>query len=150
MTEENVRSGRALFTGEGRLENGGAPCISCHNLDRSDVTAGGALAKDLTDVFARLGGTGVEALIRDSPFPVMSGAFESKPLLDGEVFDLVAFLQFVAENDAAAPGPRYGTRLFFSGLTGALLLVGMFAGLWFRGKRDTVNRAIYDRQVKSR
>ena len=149
VTTENVNSGRALFTGKARFENGGPTCISCHNVDRSDVIAGGALAKDVTNAHSRLGWAGVKAIIATAPFPAMSKAFDGTPLTDQEVFDLTAFLQHVDGDEASGRGPHYSLRLLLSGLGGAMLLMGVFGGVWLRGKRKSVNHEIYERQVKS-
>lgn len=147
ITEKNISSGKALFMGEKGFENGGPTCISCHNVDRAGVTAGGALAKDLTNAHTRLGQAGVKAIIANSPFAAMNQAFAGKRLTDAEVFDLAAFLQ--QTDGASGRGPHYGARLFFSGVGGAILLIGLFSGVWFRAKRRSVNHAIYERQVTS-
>lgn len=149
VTGDDVDSGRALFVGTRRFENGGPTCISCHNVDRQGITAGGALAKDVTNAHSRLGWAGLKAIIGNSPFPAMNKAFAGKPLTDDEVFDLAAFLQHVDGDDARIPGPRYGLRLFLAGLGGSILLIGLFGGVWIRGKRKSVNHTIYERQVKS-
>jgi cytochrome c2 len=149
ITEENIRSGRMLFVGKHRFANGGPTCNSCHNVKHDGVMAGGALAKDLTDAYSRLSGAGVTAMMASSPYPAMKQAFEGKPLTDEELFDLTAFLQYVDNESASQRGRRYGVRLFFSGLGGAIVLVGLFSGVWLFSKKRSVNHAIYERQVKS-
>jgi mono/diheme cytochrome c family protein len=149
VTIENVNSGRALFMGRVRFENGGPTCNSCHNVDRAGVIAGGALAKDVTNAHGTLGWAGVKAIIANAPFPAMSKAFDGTPLTDQEVFDLTAFLQHVDGDDASGRGPHYSLRLLLTGFGGAMLLMGVFGGVWLRGKRRSVNHEIYERQVKS-
>ncbi len=149
VTEENVRSGRLLFVGKKRFANGGPTCNACHNLQFDGAITGGTLAKDLTDSYARLSGIGVKAMMASSPFPAMRQAFKGKPLTDDELFDLTAFLQYVGSESGTQSGRRYGARMFFSGLGGAILLVGLFGGVWYRAKKRSVNHAIYERQVKS-
>lgn len=149
VTQENIDSGRLLFTGEKRFANGGPTCISCHDVKRDDFMAGGALAKDLTDAYSRLTGAGVKAIIRAAPFPAMKQAFEGKPLTEGELVDVTAFLEYV---DREGPSPvqrRYAARLLLSGAGGAIIVLGLFGGVWLRGKKRSVNHAIYERQVKS-
>ena len=146
-SEEGIRSGQMLFNGGRRFTNGGATCHSCHNIDRADVVAGGTLAKDLTNAHSRMGTASVKSIIANAPFPVMATAYEGKPLTDQEVIDLAAFLQNV--DSASGGGPYYGARLFFSGLGGAVVLFGLFAGVRTRSKKNSVNHEIYERQVKS-
>ena len=146
-TAEDILAGKALFTGELRLKNGGATCITCHNVDRADIPAGGALARDLTNAHSRLGEAGVMAILTSPPFPAMNKAFAKVPLTRREVFQITAFLQSM--DVASSKGPNYGTRLFVSGLGGAILLLGLFSGVWVRGKRRSVNHEIYDRQVRA-
>ncbi len=149
VTEEDVRSGRLLFVGKKRFANGGPTCNSCHNLKLDGAITGGTLAKDLTDSYTRLSGVGVKAMIASSPFPAMRQAFEGKPLTGDELFDLTAFLQYVDSESGSQSGRRYGVNMFFSGLGGAILLAGLFGGVWYRVKKRSVNHAIYERQVKS-
>jgi mono/diheme cytochrome c family protein len=149
ITEENIRSGQRLFVGKVRFANGGPTCNSCHNVKLDGVMAGGALAKDLTDSYSRLGGVGVRAMMASTPFPAMGQAFEERPLTNDEIFDLTAFLQHVDSERESQRSPWYGARLFFAGLGGSVLLVGFFACFWIRSKKRSVNHAIYERQVKS-
>ncbi len=149
VSEENIRSGQMLFNGKKRFTNNGPTCHSCHNIDRADVTAGGTLAKDLTNAHSGLGEAGVKAIIGNAPFPAMAKAYDGKPLTDQEVFDLAAFLQYVDRDSASNNGPYYGARLFFSGLGGAVVLFGLFAGVRTRSKKRCVNHEIYERQIKS-
>ena len=147
VSEKSIRSGQMLFNGRKRFTNGGASCISCHNIDRADVVAGGALAKDLTNVYSRMEAAGVKAIIDNAPFPTMAKAYDGKPLSDQEIIDLAAFLQSV--DGGSKNGPFYGARLFFSGLGGAIVLFGLFAVVRTRSKKNSVNHEIYERQIKS-
>lgn len=149
VTEDDVRSGRLLFVGKKRFANGGPTCNACHNLKLEGAITGGTLAKDLTDSYSRLSGVGVKAMIASSPFPAMRQAFTDKPLTDDELFELTAFLQHVDSESGSQSGRRYAASLFFSGLGGAILLMGLFGGVWYRAKKRSVNHAIYERQVKS-
>jgi len=148
-TEENVRSGEALFVGTKRLANRGPTCISCHNIKYDGAMSGGGLAKDLTDSHSRLSGAGVTGMIRSSPYPVMKQAFEDTPITDQELFDLTAFLAHVDTESDSQKGRDYFGRMLLSGLGGAVLLFGLLSGAWFRTKKRSVNHAIYERQVKS-
>jgi hypothetical protein len=79
----------------------------------------------------------------------MKEAFKDKPLTDEEIFNVTAFLQHVAGNEDARGDRNYGVKLFFTGVGGALLLMGLFSGMWYRSKKKSVNQDIYDRQVKA-
>ena len=148
-TEEEIRAGEALFVGARRLAGGGPICISCHNVKYDGVLAGGTLARDLTDANSRLGGPGMIAIIGNAPFPAMKQAFADKPITEDEAFMLAAFLQRVDSVRDTQHMRHYGARLFFSGLGGAFLMIGLLSGAWFRVKKRSVNHAIYRRQVKS-
>lgn len=149
ISEENIRSGRALFTGAKRFANGGASCASCHNVDRAGVRAGGGLAKDLTNAHTRLTSAGVRAMIARPPFPVMATAFAGKPLTAEEVFDVAAFLQAVDEDPAARHGTNYPAMMAIWGVGAVLALIGLLAVGTSFGKGRTVNHDIYERQTKS-
>lgn len=92
VTQSDIDRGKRLFDGESRLQNGGTPCIVCHNVQLPGLFTGGMLAKDLSVAFTRLGPAGVDGIIRNPPFPAMITEFGTKPLTDQEVKDLLAFL----------------------------------------------------------
>lgn len=147
--EAEILLGQDLFQGLARFENSGPTCNSCHDVVNDAVVGGGILSTDLTTVFSRLGGPGVQAIVGASPFPVMQAAYLDKALTETEVTSLTSFLQF-ADQESALQTPRnYGFDLFVSGLIGAVLVFGLFAVLWRARKRGPVNQSIYDRQVES-
>ena len=148
-TAEDIRLGQDLFQGTMRFENGGPACNSCHEVINDAVIGGGVLALELTTVFTKLGGTGVRAILDNTPFPVMEAAYKNRALTDKENFALVAFLQD-ADAQHVYHHPRdYGTGLLLSGVTGSFFLFGFYSLLWIKRRRDSVNQKIYDRQVKS-
>jgi len=148
-TEADIERGQDLFQGRTRFENGGPTCNSCHDVQHDAVIGGGILAAELTSVFTKLGGRGVQAILGTSPFPVMQAAYQERALTQNEVTSLVSFLQF-ADQQSEFQTPRdYGRGLFFSGALGAAILFGFFAVLWRGRKRGSVNQSIYDRQVAS-
>jgi mono/diheme cytochrome c family protein len=148
-TEENIHAGEQLFVGNIRLANSGATCNSCHNVNNGRVMTGGTLAKDLTEVFTRMNEAGVKAILNNPPFPAMKQAYLDNPLTEEEVFNLAAFLQKANQETASQGGKDYGLTLFFSGFGAAAVLLILFGGVWIRSKRNSVNRKIYDRQIKS-
>ena len=148
-SKEDILLGGSLFQGKTRFENAGPTCISCHDVKNDAVIGGGVLAKELTTVFSKMGGTGVRAILGKAPFPVMEIAYKDKALTENEVFALVAFLQDADENHAYQHPRDYGTGLLFSGFIGAGVLFVFYSMLWLRRRKDSVNQKIYDRQVKS-
>lgn len=145
----DIQQGQEFFEGRAALSNGGPSCISCHNVQYSAIVAGGALAKDLSDAFSRLGEAGIRAILTNPPFPAMSRAYAGKPLSDNEVVALLAFLQEVDRVRLQQQAKNYLFRLLLPGLGGAAILLMAFGGFWTRTKRRSVNQAIFDRQIKS-
>lgn len=148
-SKEDILLGASLFQGKTRFENAGPTCISCHDVTNDAVIGGGVLAKELTTVFSKMGGTGVRAILGSAPFPVMEIAYKDKALTEKEVTALVAFLQDADENHAYSNPRDYGMGLLLSGVIGAGILFMFYSLLWLRRRKDSVNQAIYDRQVKS-
>ncbi len=148
-TKEDLTRGQNLFQGKLRFENNGPTCISCHNVTNDAVIGGGVLAKELTRVFSKMGGTGVRAILGRAPFPVMEAAYKDKPLTETEIFSLVTFLQDADEQHAYHNPRDYGKGLLLSGVIGAFILFVFYSLLWLRRRKDSVNQKIYDRQVKS-
>lgn len=148
-SEEDIVAGQMLFQGKIRLANGGPACNACHEVRHDAVIGGGILAKELTTVFSRMGGAGVRAILGRAPFPVMQTAYNNQALTDDEVIALVAFLEF-ADSEQYNQLPRdYGIGLFLSGTVGAAILFGFFGFAWRGRKKESVNQAIFDRQVRS-
>lgn len=141
--------GRSLFQGTTRFDNGGPACNACHDVTHEDVIGGGILAKDLTTVFTRLGGPGVRAIVGSPPFPVMQRAFQNRPLTDREVGALVAFLEQADAAQSLRQPLDYGKGLLGAGGFGTVILLGLYSLIWRRRRRGPVNRAVFDRQVRS-
>ena len=147
--QEQITLGQALFQGEVRFKNGGPTCNACHDIADDAIIGGGILAKELTDVFTRMGGPGVQAILGRPPFPVMEAAYANQPLTEAEKTALVAVLQRAAESGSRHMRRDYGLGLFTSGVAGAVLVFGSCSLVWRRRKTGSVNQAIYDRQMKS-
>jgi len=148
-SEEDILAGQELFQGNLRFVNGGPACNACHEVRNDAVIGGGILATELTTVFSRMGGAGVKAILGRAPFPVMQAAYQNRSLTENEVAALVAFLEY-ADSEQYNQLPRdYGIGLFLSGSAGAGVLFVFFAVVWRGRKKDSVNQAIYDRQITS-
>jgi cytochrome c1 len=96
-----------------------------------------------------MGGAGVTAILGRAPFPVMQVAYEDHALTDNEVSALVAFLEYADAQQHDQSPTGYGIGLFASGSVGAGILYIVFAFVWRGRKRESVNQAIFDRQIRS-
>lgn len=148
--EGNAEQGKKLFTGLVGLKNNGPTCIACHQVKDDKAITGGSLALELTLEYSQKGGAPfITNILSTTPFPAMKEAYGKRPLTKDEVADLTAYLKQVDEQHQQQQGRNYGTTLFFSGLLGAVILIVVFPMLWSRRRRGSVNRKIYDRQIKS-
>ncbi len=145
---ELVAKGRAYFEGSNAFKNGGASCISCHNVNYKDMLRGGLLAKDLTNSYSRLGGdAGLSGILTAPPFPAMTMAFKNNPLTPDEVAALSAFLADADKTAAAViSGPD---PLFIGGLVVFFTILVAIAVIWNKRKRAMVKEDIYKRQIES-
>ncbi len=142
--------GKKLFTGLVRFKNNGPTCIACHQVKDDKAITGGSLALELTLEYSQKGGAAfIGNILSTTPFPAMQEAYGKRPLTEGEVADLTAYLKRVDEQHQQQQGRDYGATLFFSGLVGAVILIVVFPMLWSRRRRVSVNHRIYDRQIKS-
>ena len=96
-----------------------------------------------------MGGAGVQAILTQSPFPVMQAAYSDNPLTEDEINVLVVFLQHTGEADDKRMPRDYGLGLFTSGVGGAALVFGSCSLIWRRRKKQSVNQSIFDRQTTS-
>lgn len=144
--EGDIDRGSKLFQGLIRFENGGPSCISCHTVRNDAVISGGSLGKDITEKVTVASGAMVGGFVQSKP--VMQKAFADSPLTEQEQADLAAFLADTYEQGQSMPGDT-GIKLALSGVAGTVLLLGLYTMLWGRRKRFSVNRDIYDRQIKS-
>lgn len=141
--------GKDLFVGKIRFSNNGPTCNSCHNVDMEGVISGGALAKDLTQAHSRLGEEGVKGVIAGLPFPQMKQSYESKPLLEQEIADIVAFLKDADKQASSKSTAGVGSTMLIGGIVGVCVLLVLFSIFWIKRKNRTVNYSIYERQIKS-
>jgi cytochrome c2 len=148
-TREEILKGQDLFTGKQRFKNGGTSCISCHNVRKDDMIAGGGLAVDLSDVYERLKKVGVEGMITGLPFPQMKISYQNQQITEEETNQLVAFLKDASEHRNDQKVTSYINTLLIWGIGGATVLMGIFPLFWYKRKKETVNKRIYERQIKS-
>ena len=148
-TDEDVDLGRMLFTGNKRLENRGPSCISCHHVVNDKIIGGGLLAKDLTSVFSRMNESGIKAIVSNPPFPVMKEAYKIGLVTDDEAFYLMAFLKDADQERYYQHARNYQTRFLSTGIVGLVILLIIFAGIWWKRRKKSVNQEIFDRQLRS-
>lgn len=152
-TEAEILLGQNLFEGIVRLENGGAPCNSCHHVQNDAVIGGGVLARELTTAFSRMGAEGITAMIprdgSESPFPVMQAAYQGREITENEIHALVAFLQNADKQNAFQKPSSYEWRIFIAGCAGVVVMLIFFGLVGHGRKKRSVNSDIYDRQLKS-
>ncbi|HRK52642.1 MAG TPA: cytochrome c [Cyclobacteriaceae bacterium] len=148
-TVSEIEIGRMLFTGEQRLEGRGAACISCHNVKNNKLIGGGLLAKDLTDVFARMNEAGVKAIVGSSPFPAMREAYQNAVISDEEVYNITAFLKYANEQQYDQQARDYKQYFIWASGICFIALLGIYSFAWRSRRKESVNQRIYDRQLKS-
>ncbi|MBD3637572.1 MAG: cytochrome c [Crocinitomicaceae bacterium] len=147
----DAENGKALFQGEERFAEGGPACVTCHNVNAEGVIPGGLFAKDLTDVYERLG-DGLIGWLMAPPFPAMASSYTDNPLTEQERVDLTAFFKETLENknDSEAATVANGNELFyFGGGFGLLVILGLIQILWMKRKRRMTKQAIFKRQSKA-
>jgi cytochrome c551/c552 len=148
-TDEEIIKGRDLFSGVQRFENKGPSCISCHHVKDDNIIAGGGLAVDLSDAYDRLKKIGIEAMIIGLPFPQMKSSYQNNLITEEESLQLTAYLKYVSQERFYQYGTSYQRILLMGGIAGAFLLMGIFPLFWYKRKKESVNKRIYERQIKS-
>jgi mono/diheme cytochrome c family protein len=147
--ENEITYGRKLFLGEERLKNGGAACISCHNVTGENLIAGGLLAMDLSNTYSRLNAPGVYSIMFSSPFAVMNAAYNNNKITKDEAFYLIAFLKQADYMSPLQEPVEYQSSFILMGLIGTVILFGLYGGMWWNRKRKPVNDKIFKRQLKT-
>ena len=135
-TAADISSGRDLFLGRAALKSGAAQCVSCHTVQGAGGgIAGGLLAKDLTNVYGRLGDQGLDAALKSPAFPVMNRIFAEHPLQPDEVFALRAFLYDANRKEPAAEDALSLTLVAFLGTIAVLIALNAAWARRLRGVR---------------
>jgi len=147
---EDIAFGLKLFSGENRLENGGPSCITCHNVQHTDLIAGGLLAKDLTKVYERMGAAGLNGILSSPPFPAMNASYKDNQLTEKEIFQLSAFFSDASVNNIYQKKRSYNDNLLLYGGGGAFATIAIIIFfLFLERKRKCVKEDIYKRQNKA-
>ena len=88
----NPRTGEALYVGERRFANGGAPCLACHGVAGHGLARAASFGPDLTETFAAYGAETLDGVLAEAPFPSMQPIYNTHALTASERADVVAFL----------------------------------------------------------
>lgn len=136
----DASAGRAIFTGTIALQNGGAACLSCHNINGIGALGGGAVGKDLTEAYATFGEQGLTSILRTTPFPMMTEIYAEKPLTDDENAHLLAFLQETSTSQQITSSQRPFIFIVIS-IVGCLIIVGVLQLIW-RGRLPGVRQSL--------
>ncbi len=147
--KELIEKGMDYFQGKERFDNGGPACNSCHHVNHDEVVSGGALAKELTTAYSRLGGKGIEGMLKNPAFPAMKKSYENADLTAKEIASLKAFLKEVDEEHIYQTSGNYENYFLWGGGIGILCLLFLFSLTWMKRKKDPVNQKIFKRQVRS-
>ena len=147
-SQEAIVSGKMLFTGSTGFANGGPSCITCHNVTNNEIISGGLLAKDLTNVHSRMGAAGLSGILGAPPFPAMASAYKNNPLTEEEITQLTAFFEH-ADAVSSSQTTKTGNTLFYMyGPIGLITWLIVVYFIWFNRKKESVKKAVYDRQIK--
>ncbi|MBN1650062.1 MAG: c-type cytochrome [Bacteroidales bacterium] len=146
LNQSNIDNGRALFLGETRFQNNGVSCFSCHNVMDQKSLQGGSLAKDLTLSFSAMGATGIMAIIKSPPFPVMTEAYVNHPLTETEVADLTIYLKSIHQANNNPQSQNHNLAFLFMAQFAFLVVLSIILYLYRNRKNNSVNDEIYRRQ----
>lgn len=140
-TEGDAAVGRALFTGQRRLQNRGPACITCHTAGNLTFPAGGTMAPDLTHESSKLGPEGMHYALRTLYFPAMNALFLKHQLTPEEELDLSAFFQQADQSKTEDHATGLLAGVAFAGLV-LLIAITWFLG---RGRVYSVRKAMLQR-----
>ena len=131
--QPNAATGKSLFEGSNRFDNGGPACLACHSIAGIGALGGGALGPDLTGAYGKFGEAGMASILATTPFETMSPIFDDHPLTDEEQVHLSLFLSqaAVSKRTAASVG-----QLALLGVAGAAFLLLVMQFLWRRRLRE--------------
>jgi mono/diheme cytochrome c family protein len=115
----NPRTGEALYVGELRLTNGGAPCLACHGITGHGLARAASFGPDLTETFEAYGAETLDGVLADVPFPSMQPIYNTHALTASERADIVAFL-----GDAGGKVPAQLGMSFAGAIAAAVCALG--------------------------
>ncbi len=135
--------GERLFMGSTPFQNGGPPCVSCHNVSGIPFPGGGILGPDLTSAYSKFGATTMNSLLATLPFPTMTPIFNKRPLSKQEQGDLEAFF----EKASTRPLTSTTLKIVLSVIGGFIVLMVLTWRIWPR-RLHTVRSSLVAQAVK--
>ncbi len=144
-TSANIEKGASIFSGKTRLTNGGAACSSCHSVKDERIFSSGTLAKDLTQTWEIMGSSGVAAIIKSPPFPVMNMAYSKHPITEEEMLNLTAYLKSVSKERYYQRSSDFSMLFAMLGIMFFIALFSITVVLYFNRKSRPVNDEILKR-----
>jgi cytochrome c2 len=117
--------GAHLFFGETAFANGGTSCIACHSVQGR----GGTLAKDLTNVYERMGKTALVSICIQPSFPAMKPIYTQHPITKQEAVHLAKFLETAGQKQSLSgdAGRLHPQPMEALGSAGALAVLAAIA-----------------------
>jgi cytochrome c2 len=147
FTTEEIEKGRELFVGHRSLAQGGAACLSCHNVQGLTPIGGGMLGPDLTQVWGKLQGRkGLAAWLSSPPTPTMQPIYKKHPFTDDEILHLIAFLENAKEGREEVTAARF--NFFLLGLAGTGAGFVLFDFVWRRRFRAVRRPLVHGHEAK--
>ena len=126
----DARTGEALYVGEVRFANGGAPCLACHGVAGHGLARAASFGPDLTETFTSYGAEVLDGVLQDVPFPSMQPIYNTHALTASERADIVAFL---GQAGGKVP-PQIGSS-FAAGIAVAVCALGAAFVVVGRGRQ---------------
>jgi mono/diheme cytochrome c family protein len=137
-----VDNGRALFTGDVKMANGGLACISCHRIDDVGILGGGSVGPDLTEASGKYGEAGLASALADIIFPTMQPIFADHPLTESEQSDLAAFIT----SQSGKPQVNKEGLLLVISLAGFIAVMA-FAAFYWRARLGLVRKTLVSQSL---
>jgi mono/diheme cytochrome c family protein len=103
-TADDVRAGRALFTGASKISSGGPACGACHSVHDANAGWGGTLGPELTRAFVRFRDRALTSFLQRPCFPREPNASAARYLTPEEIFSLKAYLRDVSMSNGENGG----------------------------------------------
>lgn len=145
FSAEDVAQGRALFSGQAGLQQGGPACMGCHTTAGVPGLGGGRLGPDLTLAYERLGGRkGLATWLSAPATNTMQALFVQRALAPQEALALTAYLEDVARKGGKARAEA-ALEFFLLGLGVGVLGLWVFGMVWrfrFRAVRQPLVRKV--------
>lgn len=139
----SVANGRDLFMGNVHFQNGGPPCMGCHNVGNNGLLGGGVMGPDLTDVSGAVNQTGLISVLSNfgpKISPVMQPIYTQHPLTVKEQADLISFLN-ASDKQVEVDKESIVVVLSLAGFVAAVIVLGVV----YRGRLRGVRKALVNK-----